>query len=137
MSGLKSTPSTRLLWAPQVGPQKALVDCPFPEVFFGGARGGGKTDGVLGKWAIKEKRYGKAFNARMFRKTTVASEDAIERAKELYLPLGAKFNETKSFFRMPNGGRVAFGYLDHISDADAQQGKNLTDAWIEEAGQYA
>ena len=73
----------------------------------------------------------------MFRKTSVSSEDAIERAKEIYLPLGAKFNETKSSFRMPNGGRVAFGYLDHISDADAQQGKNLTDAWIEEAGQYA
>lgn len=73
----------------------------------------------------------------MFRKTSVSSEDAIERAKEIYLPLGAKFNETKSIFRMPNGGRVAFGYLDHISDADAQQGKNLTDAWVEEAGQYA
>jgi hypothetical protein len=24
--------------------------------FFGGTRGGGKTDGVLGKWALKEKR---------------------------------------------------------------------------------
>lgn len=108
-----------------------------PEIFFGGSRGGGKTDGVLGKWALKEKRYGKNFNARMFRKTSVSSEDAIERAKEIYIPLGAKFNETKSFFRMPNGGRVAFGYLDQISDADAQQGKNLTDAWVEEAGQYA
>lgn len=51
------------LWAPQHGPQQVLVDCPLPEVFFGGARGGGKTDGVLGKWAIKERRYGRAFNA--------------------------------------------------------------------------
>jgi tripartite-type tricarboxylate transporter receptor subunit TctC len=34
-----------------------------PEVFFGGARGGGKTDGVLGKWALKERRYGQNFNA--------------------------------------------------------------------------
>jgi hypothetical protein len=25
-------------------------------IFFGGTRGGGKTDGVLGKWALKEKR---------------------------------------------------------------------------------
>lgn len=140
MSGrLNTRPSieTRIVWRPTSKPQKALIDCPFSEVFFGGARGGGKTDGVLGKWALKEKRYGKHFNARMFRKTTVSSEDAIERAKDIYLPLGAKFNETKSTFRMPNGGRVAFGYLDHISDADAQQGKNLTDAWIEEAGQYA
>ena len=28
------------------------------EIFFGGTRGGGKTDGVLGKWALKEKRQG-------------------------------------------------------------------------------
>ena len=43
-------------WAPQAGPQYALVECPAKEVFFGGTRGGGKTDGVLGKWALKEKR---------------------------------------------------------------------------------
>jgi hypothetical protein len=45
-------------WAsrPQEGPQKALVDCSLKEIFFGGTRGGGKTDGVLGKWALKEKR---------------------------------------------------------------------------------
>ncbi|MGX7706325.1 phage terminase large subunit [Methylobacterium sp. Gmos1] len=113
------------------------MTCPLPEIFFGGARGGGKTDGVLGKWANKEKRYGSHFNARMFRKTTTSSDDAIERAKEIYLPLGASFNATKLVFTMPRGGRVAFGYLDGVQDADAQQGKNLTDAWIEEAGQHA
>lgn len=113
------------------------MDCPLPEIFFGGARGGGKTDGVLGKWALKERRYGAHFNARMFRKATTTSEDAIERAKEIFVPLGAKFNESKLTFRMPHGGRVAFGYLDGEKDAEAQQGKNLTDVWIEEAGQYA
>lgn len=105
-------------------------------MFFGGARGGGKTDGVLGKWALKEKRYGPAFNAIMFRRTTVSSEDAIERSKDIYKPLGGKFNETKLIWRMPNGGRVAFAYLDSIKDADEYQGRNITDAWVEEAGQY-
>jgi hypothetical protein len=37
----------RWAWRPQEGPQKALVDCPLKEIFFGGTRGGGKTDGVL------------------------------------------------------------------------------------------
>ena len=136
MSTLLSTKPT-LLWAPQRGPQKALVDCPFAEIFFGGARGGGKTDGVLGKWAIKERRYGKHFNAIMFRKTTVSSEDAIERSKQIFGPLGGKFNESKLIWRMPNGGKAAFAYLDSVSDAEAWQGRNLTDAWVEEAGQYA
>ena len=33
-------------WGPQKGPQTALLACPVFEVFFGGARGGGKTDGM-------------------------------------------------------------------------------------------
>jgi hypothetical protein len=106
------------------------------EVFFGGARGGGKTDGVLGKWALKEQRYGPKFNAIMFRRTTVSSEDAIERSKDIFKPLGGKFNESKLIWRMPNGGRVAFAYLDSIKDAEEYQGRNVTDAWVEEAGQY-
>lgn len=127
---------TVVVWRPQSRPQQALLDCPLSEVFFGGARGGGKTDGVLGKWAIKEKRYGAAFNAIMFRRTTVSSEDAIDRSKQIYGPLGGKFNESKLRWQMPNGGRVAFAYLDSAKDAQEYQGRNLTDAWIEEAGQY-
>jgi hypothetical protein len=113
-----------------------LVDCSFPEVFFGGARGGGKTDGVLGKWALRERRYGSLFNAIMFRRTTVSAEDAIERSREIYGPLGGRFNEQKLRWRMPNGGRVSFAYLDSVTDADEYQGRNVTDAWVEEAGQY-
>lgn len=132
MSGQKN-----IVWAPQPGPQHALIDCPLSEIFFGGARGGGKTDGVLGKWAIKEARYGEAFNAIMFRRTTVSSDDAIERSKQIYGPLGGVYNESKSFWRMPNGGRVSFRYLETIDDANEYQGRNLTDAWVEEMGQYA
>lgn len=132
-----TSPRIEFVWRPQTGPQKALIDCTLPEVFYGGARGGGKTDGVLGKWALKEKRYGAAFNAVMFRRTTVSSEDAIERAKALFLPLGARFvGSPLPRFKMPNGGRVLFSYLDSTIDAEGQQGKNLTDIWVEEVGQY-
>jgi Phage terminase large subunit len=122
------------VWTPQEGPQNALVDCPLAEIFFGGARYGGKTDGVLGKWALKESIYGPHFNAIMFRRTTVSSEDAIERSKEIYTPLGGKLRDLR--WRMPNGGRVAFAYLDNDKDAMAYQGRNVTDVWVEEAGQY-
>src|ERR1022692_847405 len=105
-TGPKTTQRTRIfVWVPQPGPQHALVECPCEEVFFGGARGGGKTDGVLGKWAIKEQDYGTHFNGVMFRRTTISAEDAIERSKEIYGPLGGKFNESKLRWRMPNGGR--------------------------------
>lgn len=117
--------SLHLIWWPQPGPQEDLIACELPEVFKGGARGGGKTDGVLAKWAIKSAQYGAAFSAMMFRKTMVASEDAIERSRELYGPLGATF--ANGVWRMPGGGRIGFGYLDSMSDADAWQGRNLTD----------
>ena len=73
-----------MLWQPQDGPQRTLVDCETPEIFFGGSRGGGKTDGMLGKWLVKERRYGGAFSAVMFRRTAVSSADAIERSKQIY-----------------------------------------------------
>ena len=91
----------------------------------------------MGKWAIKEQQYGQHFNAIMFRRTTVSAEDAIERSHEIYGPLGGKFNSTNLVWRMPRGGRVSFKYLERVRDADHYQGRNVTDAWVEEAGQYA
>src|SRR5215470_3271879 len=46
-------------WEPQPGPQTALLACPVFEVFFGGARGGGKTDGMLGEWVSHADLHGK------------------------------------------------------------------------------
>ena len=137
MSDSRQTQSIEAAWQPQPGPQQALVECELPEAFMGGARGGGKTDGVLGKWALKDKRFGKHFNALALRRSQVSFADAIERSREIYGPLGGRFNESKLTWRMPNGGRVAFAYLENISDALAYQGRNVTDVWVEEVGQYA
>jgi Phage terminase large subunit len=134
---IDTQPQSEIVWRPQAGPQKALVDCSVPEVFFDGARGGGKTDGVLGKWALKERRFGSNFNAVGFRRTSVSFEDAIDRAKQIYVPLGAKFADRPARFKMPHGGRVSFSYLENTDDAQEYQGRNITDAWVEEAGQYA
>ena len=123
-------------WAPQAGPQKALIDCPLPEIFFGGARGGGKTDGVLGKYAIKAGRYGQHFNALFCRRELPMLDDAIERSKEVYGKLRASFNEQKKEWRFPGGGRLRFRPLERVQDADKYQGQNVSDACIEEAGLY-
>src|SRR5262245_50928661 len=105
------------VWSPQPGPQSAFVRCVSREIFYGGARAGGKTDAVLGKWALKEKRYGHGFNAVMFRRTTVSAEDAIERSRQIYGPLGGQFNEQLLRWRLPNGGRMSFRYLETVTDA--------------------
>jgi hypothetical protein len=38
----------QLHWEPQPGPQEMLLACPLEDIGFGGARGGGKTAGMLG-----------------------------------------------------------------------------------------
>lgn len=123
-------------WRPQRGPQKALVDCPYPEILFGGARGGGKTDGILGKYALKEKRWGPGFNAVFFRKEMPQQDDLIERAKQIYLPTGARYSEQKKQFAMPHGGRIRFRPMESVADAEKYQGQSLSDAAVEEAGNY-
>lgn len=130
-------PSTETVWTPQPGPQKALIDCQIREVFYGGARGGGKTDGVLGKYAIKGERFGKWFNAIFFRRELPAADDAIERSHEIFGRLGWQYNATKYIWRSPAGARLRFRPLERVSDAEKYQGQNITDACVEEAGQYA
>ena len=50
----------RIAWSPRGNrAQVRLLACPVFEVFFGGARGGGKTDGVLGEFGAHASRYGK------------------------------------------------------------------------------
>lgn len=130
------TLSTKLAWAPQAGPQKALIDCPFREVFFGGARGGGKTDGVLGKYAIKASRYGSGFNALFCRRELPMLDDAIARSHEIYGKIGADWNDQKKTWVFPGGGRLRFRPLERVQDADKYQGQNVSDVCIEEAGIY-
>ena len=45
--------------------------CPVFEVFFGGARGGGKTDGMLGEWASHADLHGKNAVGLMVRRERV------------------------------------------------------------------
>ena len=125
-----------IVWSPQAGPQKALIDCPLPLILYGGARGGGKTDGVLGKYAIKAETYGEGFNAIFFRRELPMLDDAIERSHEIYGPLGAKWQDQKKQWRFPDGGRVRFRPLERVQDADKYQGQNVTDVCIEEVGIY-
>lgn len=113
-----------------------MVDCPLPEIFFGGARGGGKTDAVLGKYGLKAKRHGERFNAVFFRRELPMLDDAIDRSRELYGPLGAQWNEQQKTWRFRNGGRLRFRPLERVADAEKYQGQNLTDACVEEAGNY-
>ena len=126
----------QVLWQPQEGPQTSLIQCPVFEVFFGGARGGGKTEGSLGDWLQHQQECGAAASGIFFRREQKQLEEVIARAQQLYLPLGAKFNAQKTTFTMPEGARLSFRYLDSDADAQAYQGQSRTRVYIEEATNF-
>lgn len=129
-------PSVNIVWSPQEGPQTALLTCPAFEVFFGGARGGGKTDGMLGEFAAHAGKYGDNAIGLMVRRTRTELVETIERSKQLFTPLGAKFHEQDKMWRFPNGARLRFAYLERDADADAYQGHSYTRVYVEEAGTF-
>ncbi len=123
-------------WQPPPGPQAALLACPIFEVFYGGARGGGKTDGALGEWASHQDLYGEHAIGLMVRRTLKQLRETMARSKQIYSPLGAKFNETDKEWVFPNGARLIFAYLERDDDADNYQGHNYTRVYVEEIGNF-
>lgn len=125
-----------VVWEPQPGPQTALITCPVFEVFYGGARGGGKTDGVLGEWLSHADLYGSAAIGLMIRRERTQLIETIERSRQIYTPLGAKYHEQDKMWRFPNGARLRFAYLERDADAEGYQGHSYTRVYIEEIGNF-
>jgi hypothetical protein len=105
-------------------------------VFFGGSRGGGKTDGMLGDWVAHAGRYGANASGLMVRRKRTELIDTIERSKALYGPLGAKYNEQDKLWRFPDGARLRFAYLENDNDANNYQGHAYTRVYVEEIGNF-
>ena len=106
------------------------------EVFFGGARGGGKTDGVLGEWMVHADAYGINASGLMLRRTRTELMDTIERSRMIYGPLKWTYNEQEKTWRDPQGARLKFAYLERDADAELYQGHSYSRLYIEEAGNF-
>src|SRR6185436_12838361 len=127
----------RIAWSPRGNrAQVRLLKCQVFEIFFGGARGGGKTDGVLGEFGAHASRYGKDAIGLMVRRSRAELVETIERSREIYGPLGWKLNETEKMWRAPDGARLRFAYLERDADADMYQGHNYTRVYVEEIGNF-
>jgi hypothetical protein len=128
-------PEYEILWDAQPK-QGAFISCPCDDVGFGGARGGGKSDAVVGDWASHEDAYKEHAIGMAFRRERTQLVELIERAKQILLPTGSKGHEQDKYFRGPNGGRLRFTYLESDSDADAYQGHSYTRLYPEEMGTF-
>ncbi len=116
--------------------QAAFISCPADDVGFGGARGGGKTDAVIGDWISHEDLYGQHAIGMAFRRERTQLTEMIERAKQILPSLGHKWHEQDKYFRGPKGGRLRFTYLENDNDADNYQGHSYSRLYPEEMGTF-
>lgn len=116
--------------------QAAFIACPVFEVFFGGARGGGKTDAVLGDFLEHADAYGENAIGLMVRRQRTELIETIERSRTIYTPLGWQYHEQDKMWRAPNGARLRFAYLERDADAEGYQGHSYTRIYVEEIGNF-
>ena len=126
----------KILWSPQAGPQTALLTCPIEDILYGGARGGGKTDGFLGKWAMRSQIYGKHCKGLFVRRSMPELDEVIGRSQEIYTQLGATWKAQKTTWIMPNGAMLRLRSLERDADAGKYQGHSYTDVYVDEGGNF-
>ena len=113
--------SLPLIWRPQPK-QHALIACPIEDILFGGARGGGKTDGLLGDWMAHANLYGEHARGLFLRKSYPELEEVEARCRELFPYVGAQWQATKRTWVWKSGATLRLRYLEREQDTDHFQG---------------
>jgi hypothetical protein len=132
------------MWKPQRGPQLAAIEADWcDELFYGGARGGGKSDFQLGFQEDGALRYGDGWRGIMFRKTYPEMEELQGRAMEVFPVEGACFKSQPSAeypfsncWYWPNGATVKMRYIEREQDYGRYHGHSYTGISFDEVTEY-
>lgn len=98
------------------------------EIFFGGARGGGKSFFLLLDFLQDVPKYGAAWQGVIFRRSYPELQDLIKKAKDIFFESSPRWYEQAKEFRWQNGAVLKFRYIEKARDADMYQGHEYT--WI-------
>lgn len=105
-------------------------------MLFGGARGGGKTDSLLGRAITRSLRYPGLYRGLLLRRTYDELDEVNGRAHELLDPIGAKWRAARHLWEFPWGGWLKMRFLQKDADAARYQGHSYNDLLIDEAGNF-
>ena len=107
-----------------------------PIVFFGGAKGGGKSKGLQLIMLLRRFQYAGSTGA-IFRRTFPELEGNHIRPLFAAFPaLREYWNEGKKLLTLPNGSTLQFCHCSNEADIDLYQGREFHDLAIDEAGQW-
>ena len=132
----KAVEEREVIFEANEGPQTQFLAASEREVFYGGARGGGKSYAML----IDPLRYCDRQKHRclLIRRSMPELRDLINHSQQLYPKAypGAKWREQEKEWRFPSGAKIEFGYAENTTDALRYQGQSYTWIGIDELPQY-
>lgn len=133
------------IWRPQPGPQLAALEADWCfELFYGGARGGGKSSFILGDNQDAALRYGRAWSAVVFRQSYPQLEELMQQAFDVFPATGATFHQQPSAtypvsncWYWPNGATVRMRYIEREADVQEYQGHAYSGVYFDELPNWA
>lgn len=138
------SPSGEIVWRSNEGPQTEIFYRTEREILFGGARGGGKSQGLI-VWMISGdefapqnslQRHGyinhPKYKGAIFRRNATDLEDFIDEARQIYAHFGGKLAGKPPYFQFPTGARIYLNHLEDDSAFEKYKGWNLVRIGIEE-----
>lgn len=107
-----------------------------PILFYGGARGGGKSKGLRDIMLLRRFKYAGSHGA-IFRKTYPELEgNHIRPIFDDFPELRKYWVDSKKLLTLPNGSTLQFCHCENEKDVELYQGREFHDLAIDEAGQW-
>jgi phage terminase large subunit len=109
----------------------------YPIVFFGGARGGGKSYALRNIFLLRCLETPKR-NSAIFRKThPELDSNHIRPLFQEHPGLRPFYNDSKKLLSLPNGSTLRFAYCENDKDVHREQGQEIHDMGIDELGAWS
>jgi len=118
-----------VIWNPTSAQVEALKRTE-DEVLYGGARGGGKTEAGLA-WLLYDHQNAQ-YRALVIRQNAKDLSDWIDRARAMYVPMGAKVKGQPTEIHFPSGAVIRTGHLKDEGAYTQYQGHEYHKILIEE-----
>lgn len=126
-----------IIFQPHPGPQTDFLASTEDVIFYGGAKGGGKSYALI---ADPVRYFGMPkFKGLILRRTNSELKDLIKNSKELYEKAwpGSTYHKTDKLWTFPSGATMEFGFCETEDDAERYRGIQYHWVGVDEIPQYA
>lgn len=107
-----------------------------PVLFYGGAKGGGKSFLIRGRELFRRMKYSGTRGVIIRKTLPELWDNHIYPMLKEYPQLSNYFDKTKKIIHYPNGSSTSFSYLQNEQDVFTYQGREFEDISIDEATQH-